>query len=98
MLPREHYLRQPFTDATHFPEGLEASGQFSGIQARLLRKHGQLITALINDEVTNPNDEDLHLLKVLDGHSVPRTPVEQAWLKYRRVVAEREAQAYAESA
>jgi len=85
MLPREHYLKQPFQDPANFPEGFEKGG-LSSIQARLVRKHGVLINALCEDNVSDPNDEDLHLLKVLANQSAPKTPVEQAWVKYLSLV------------
>lgn len=82
MLPREHYLKQPFQDREHFPAGFDHSSQLSGIQARLIRKHGALIHALCRGEVANPTDEDRHLLKVIAKQAAPKNPVEQAWLKY----------------
>lgn len=81
MLPREHYLKQAFQDSANFPDGFEAGG-LSGIQARLIRKHGILISALVDDNVSDPTPEDLHLLKVIANQGSPKTPVEQAWVKY----------------
>jgi uncharacterized protein YifE (UPF0438 family) len=89
MLPREHYLKQPFQDSHNFPEGFEKGG-LSSIQARLVRKHGVLISALCDDNVSDPNSEDLHLLKVLAHQGAPKTPVEQAWTKYLSLVKARE--------
>lgn len=89
MLPREHYLKQPFQDPINFPEGFEKGG-LSSIQARLVRKHGILINALCDDNVANPNSEDQHLLKVLANQGAPKTPVEQAWVKYLHLVKARE--------
>lgn len=82
MLPREHYLKQPFKDPVHFPAGFEHTSRLSSSQARLIRKHGALITALCRSEVTNPTTEDRHLLKVIARQAAPKNPVEQAWLKY----------------
>lgn len=81
MLPREHYLKQAFQDPVHFPDGFEAGG-LSSVQARLVRKHGMLINALMDDNVSDPTAEDLHLLKVIANQGAPKTPVEQAWIKY----------------
>jgi uncharacterized protein YifE (UPF0438 family) len=89
MLPREHYLKQPFQDPVNFPEGFEKGG-LSSIQARLVRKHGVLINALCEDNVSDPNSEDQHLLKVLANQVAPKTPVEQAWMKYLSLVKARE--------
>lgn len=86
MLPREHYLKQPFQDREHFPAGFDHSIHLSGSQARLVRKHGALIHALCRGEVTNPTDEDRHLLKVLAKQAAPKNPVELAWLKYLSIV------------
>ena len=86
MLPREHYLKQPFQDLKHFPKGFEQDAQLSALQARLIRKHGALITALLRGEVSNPNAEDHHLLKVIERQAAPKNPVEQAWLKYRLTI------------
>ncbi len=85
MLPREHYLKQAFTDAVHFPNGFEKGG-LSDIQARLVRKNGTLINALCLDEVSDPTNDDLHMLKVIANQSAPKTPVEQAWVKYLNIV------------
>ncbi|WP_347330860.1 DUF413 domain-containing protein [Marinimicrobium locisalis] len=82
MLPREHYLKQPFQDPKHFPAGFEHAGRLSSSQARLIRKHGALITALGRGEVSNPTDDDRHLLKVIARQAAPKNPIEQAWLKY----------------
>ncbi len=89
MLPREHYLKQAFQDPIHFPEGFEKGG-LSSIQARLVRKHGVLINALCEENVADPNSEDLHLLKVLANQGAPKTPVEQAWVKYLSLVKARQ--------
>lgn len=86
MLPREHYLKQPFKDSVNFPAGFEHTGRLSSSQARLIRKHGALIIALNRGEVTNPTDEDRHLLKVVARQAAPKTPVEQAWLKYLMLI------------
>ena len=85
MLPREHYLRQTFLDGVNFPDGFEKGG-LSDIQARLIKKNGVLINALIAEEVSDPTPEDLHILKVVANQSVPRSPVEQAWMKYMSIV------------
>ncbi len=85
MLPREHYLKQSFQDAVNFPEGFEKGG-LSDIQARLVRKNGSLISALIEEEVSDPSADDLHILKVIANQSAPKNPVEQAWVKYVSLV------------
>ena len=85
MLPRDHYLKQTFQDTAHFPNGFEKGG-LSDIQARLVRKNGHLITALVADEVSDPSSEDLHILKVIANQSAPKSPVEQAWVKYLNIV------------
>lgn len=89
MLPREHYLKQPFQDSVNFPEGFEKGG-LSSIQARLVRKHGVLINSLCDDNVADPSNEDLHILKVLANQGAPKTPVEQAWVKYLSLVKAKE--------
>lgn len=85
MLPRDHYLKQAFQDPINFPDGFEKGG-LSDIQARLVRKNGALISALIVDEVSDATPDDLHILKVIANHSAPKSPVEQAWMKYINVV------------
>jgi len=85
MLPREHYLKQSFQDLANFPEGFEVGG-LSSIQARLVRKHGALINALVNEDVSDPTLEDMHLLKVIAQQASPKTPVEQAWAKYLSLI------------
>ena len=85
MLPRDHYLKQAFQDPIRFPDGFEKGG-LSDIQARLIRKHGTLISALSIDEVSDATPEDLHILKVIANQSAPKSPVEQAWIKYLAIV------------
>lgn len=92
MLPREHYLKQTFQDAVNFPEGFEKGG-LSDIQARLVRKHGALINAITQEEVSDPTTDDLHILKVVANQSVPKSPIEQAWIKYLSIVKARQAAA-----
>lgn len=96
MLPREHYLKQTFQDAVHFPEGFEKGG-LSDIQARLVRKHGALINAITQEEVSDPTTDDLHILKVVANQSVPKSPIEQAWVKYLSIVKTRQAEAPAKT-
>ncbi len=92
MLPREHYLKQTFLDAVNFPEGFEKGG-LSDVQARLIRKQGVLINALMQEEVSDPTTDDQHILKVIANQSAPKSPVEQAWVKYLAIVKTRQASA-----
>jgi uncharacterized protein YifE (UPF0438 family) len=92
MLPREHYLKQTFQDAVNFPDGFEKGG-LSDVQARLVRKQGVLINALMQDEVSDPTTEDQHILKVIANQSAPKSPIEQAWIKYLAIVKTRQASA-----
>lgn len=92
MLPREHYLKQTFQDAVNFPDGFEKGG-LTDIQARLIRKQGVLVNALSMDEVSDPTADDLHILKVISNQSAPKSPIEQAWIKYLSIVKARQASA-----
>ena len=92
MLPRDHYLKQTFQDAVNFPDGFEKGG-LSDIQARLIRKQGVLVNALAMDEVSDPTPDDLHILKVIANQSAPKSPIEQAWIKYLSIVKARQASA-----
>ena len=92
MLPRDHYLKQTFQDTVNFPDGFEKGG-LSDIQARLVRKQGVLINALMQDEVVDPSNDDLHILKAIANQSSPKSPVEQAWIKYLSIVKTRQAAA-----
>lgn len=96
MLPREHYLKQTFQDAVNFPEGFEKGG-LSDVQARLIRKQGVLINALMQEEVSDPSTDDQHILKVIANQSAPKSPVEQAWVKYLAIVKTRQASAPAKT-
>ncbi len=78
MLPREHYVKQPFYGLNELIDAAE----LTSAQQRLIKKHGTLITALLKDEVLNPNLADMRLVKVITQKSAPTTPVEQAWLKF----------------
>lgn len=90
MLPRDHYLKQTFQDAVNFPDGFEKGG-LSDIQARLIRKQGVLVNALTMEEVSDPTADDLHILKVIANQSAPKSPIEQAWVKYLSIVKARQA-------
>lgn len=92
MLPRDHYLKQTFQDAVNFPDGFEKGG-LSDIQARLIRKQGVLVNALTMEEVSDPTADDLHMLKVIANQSAPKSPIEQAWVKYLSIVKARQAAA-----
>lgn len=92
MLPRDHYLKQTFQDAVNFPDGFEKGG-LSDIQARLIRKQGVLVNALTTEEVSDPTADDLHILKVIANQSAPKSPIEQAWVKYLSIVKSRQASA-----
>ncbi len=92
MLPRDHYLKQTFQDAVNFPDGFEKGG-LSDVQARLIRKHGVLINALMLEEVSDPTSDDQHILKVIANQSSPKSPIEQAWVKYLAIVKTRQASA-----
>jgi uncharacterized protein YifE (UPF0438 family) len=92
MLPRDHYLKQTFQDAVNFPDGFEKGG-LSDIQARLIRKQGVLVNALTVEEVSDPTVDDLHILKVIANQSAPKSPIEQAWVKYLSIVKARQASA-----
>ncbi len=96
MLPRDHYLKQTFQDAVNFPEGFEKGG-LSDVQARLIRKHGVLINALMQEEVSDPTTDDQHILKVIANQSAPKSPVEQAWVKYLAIAKSRQASAPAKT-
>ncbi|HTF97956.1 MAG TPA: DUF413 domain-containing protein [Cellvibrio sp.] len=96
MLPRDHYLKQTFQDAVNFPEGFEKGG-LSDVQARLIRKHGVLINALMQEEVSDPTSDDQHILKVVANQSAPKSPIEQAWVKYLTIVKTRQASAPAKT-
>lgn len=96
MLPRDHYLKQTFQDAVNFPDGFEKGG-LSDVQARLVRKHGVLVNALAMEEVSDPTADDLHILKVIANQSAPKSPIEQAWIKYLSIVKSRQAEAPAKS-
>ena len=96
MLPRDHYLKQTFQDAVNFPDGFEKGG-LSDIQARLIRKQGVLVNALTMDEVSDPTPDDLHILKVIANQSAPKSPIEQAWIKYLSIVKTRQASAPAKA-
>ncbi len=92
MLPRDHYLKQTFQDAVNFPDGFEKGG-LSDIQARLIRKQGVLVNALTMEEVSDPTADDMHILKVIANQSAPKSPIEQAWVKYLSIVKSRQASA-----
>lgn len=96
MLPRDHYLKQTFQDAVNFPDGFEKGG-LSDIQARLIRKQGVLVNALTMEEVSDPTADDLHMLKVIANQSAPKSPIEQAWVKYLSIVKARQAEAPAKA-
>jgi len=96
MLPRDHYLKQTFQDPINFPDGFEKGG-LSDIQARLIRKQGVLVNALTVEEVSDATAEDLHILKVIANQSAPKSPIEQAWVKYLSIVKSRQASAPAKT-
>ncbi|MBU2886950.1 DUF413 domain-containing protein [Gilvimarinus agarilyticus] len=81
MLPREHFIKQPYYGIND----LKDTASLTSAQIRLIKKHGCLINALLQDEVLNPNFADLQILKAINGKNAPTNPVVHAWQKYTQL-------------
>ena len=83
---REYWLSRKFSDNKRFPYGFSKSGDFTLAESALLESNGQLISALLEDQVNNPNATDKKLLKaILSGAAESTNDIARVWLKYQRI-------------
>ncbi|MEP1740682.1 MAG: DUF413 domain-containing protein [Kangiellaceae bacterium] len=84
---REFFLAKRFYDKQKFPYSFSRSGDFTIFESNLLERFGSLFLALQQGQVSNPNKEDKHFLKVVQGKQDAQTLEEKVWMKYLRIKA-----------
>ncbi len=85
MNTREFWLSKRFSDVRRYPYGFSRSGDFTIRQSTILEQYGYLLTALINDEVSDPTPEDLELKQALLNNQPEYSEIVSIWLKYRTI-------------
>ena len=81
MNTRENLLMLKFYDYKKFPYGFSRSGDFNLSQSGILENNGTLIKALMEDQVSNPNKEDLNLKTMISSGDISNETA-RVWLKY----------------
>ncbi len=81
MNTRENLLMLKFYDYKRFPYGFSRSGDFNLNQSGILEDNGTLIKALMEDQVSNPSEDDLLLKKMITTGDTSNETA-RVWLKY----------------
>lgn len=82
MNTREYWLTRKFSDPAKFPYGIARAGDFTISQSKIIEANGELIRALLNEQVTNPTAEDLKLCDAIKTGDASFSEVAKIWLKY----------------
>ena len=80
-----------FYDDKNFPYGFQRSGYFTITESDCLIKCGHKMNQLAEKTVAAQSKEEKHFLKVLEGKEEPENEAERAYIKYRKILAEKEA-------
>lgn len=83
-LTREKLAGKPFLDRKNYPYGFSRSGDFSITESQALMKHGALIAALVDGELTPESEEEEGYIAAATGQRPPQTVAERAWLRYQQ--------------
>lgn len=82
MSSRENYLTKRFYDDKRYPYGFSRSGDFTKQEADILESKGAYFKALEEGVVTDLDEEDVRVIKVLRGELQAQNLDEKTWLKY----------------
>jgi uncharacterized protein YifE (UPF0438 family) len=82
---RDYWLSREFSDNSSFPYGIARSGDFTIRQSEILNTKGALISALIKNEVLDPNSEDRRLKKSILANGSGQDEIAATWLMYSRL-------------
>ena len=82
MNTRSYWLSKRFSDPKRYPYGLSRSGDFTISQSQLLESQGNLIQALLRDEVADPTQEDMALKKAIQAGDIQFNNLASTWIKY----------------
>ncbi len=81
-LPKE-FSKQPFAIEQDIARVL------SGEDIALLKKYGCWLQALESGEVPITSEAHHHFIEAVNGRTVPMTPYEKSWIRYKNCVARR---------
>jgi len=79
-----------FFDDKNFPYGFHRSGDFTIAEADLLSRYGVTMKKLVNGELQPSRPEQERFIQVIKGREEPRYAEESIYLKYMRLIAEKE--------
>ena len=85
-VPIPNEIEKEFTDSKNFPYGFDRSGDFTSIQANLLKAHGQKIMYIQNDAPKEIDDEDLKNISAIFDKIADEQKLVIAWNKYQSIV------------
>ena len=84
MNSRDYYTKMKFQDNDKFPYGISRSGDFSLEESEFLTQKGCLYKALFENQLLNPIESDIRMIKVYKGEIEASTFEEKTWLKYMK--------------
>ncbi|TQV77406.1 DUF413 domain-containing protein [Aliikangiella marina] len=79
---REDFLSRRFYDDERFPYGFSKSGCFTVSESESLESMGAYFKALEEGLLTDLNEDDMRVIKVLRGEVEASSFDEKTWLKY----------------
>lgn len=85
MYNRSYWLSRHFDDRKRFPYGFSRSGDFTIGQSEALEKYGHLLSALVSQQVIDPNNDDRAFLAALAEGVTADNELARLWLKYTSI-------------
>lgn len=82
--------KRKFYDDKHFPYGFHRSGDFSIAEADLLSDCGLTMSQLVSGKIEPSSAEQERFINVVSGEAEPQYFEESVYLKYMRLIKERE--------
>ncbi|TQV85559.1 DUF413 domain-containing protein [Aliikangiella coralliicola] len=82
MKTRLEWLSKRFYDSKKFPYGFSRSGVFSVTQSEILESKGNLLQALINNQVIDPDEKDLAFVNAIRHGNINFNLETLVWFKY----------------
>ena len=85
MYNRNYWLSRRFDDRKRFPYGFSRSGDFTIGQSDALEKYGHLLSALVSQQVVDPNNDDRAFLAALAEGETADNELARLWFKYTSI-------------
>lgn len=83
------FSQSKFYDDKNFPYGFQRSGHFTVTEAECLMNCGLKMNQLAEQKISPEREEEKHFLLVLEGKAEPLNDAEKAYVKYRKILAEK---------